>query len=457
MSTRRFVQSFSQLVTGELTERLEQCDVEISPDHRDRDEHSLRRLAQPLDPPADEAAHALRKLEVFFRVARLRTRTSEHALRLRHIEERVLDEERVALGRRLDAQQLNGGQRSLGHARDDSFHIVVGEPAQSNPLRSTPLQESRKRRGKRSGRVQLRVPVGAQDDHPASVHSLREVPEEHDGRFIGPLQVVQHDQQRFGALHAVQECVRCFEQLLANLVGPDRGRDRHGADLLAKGRCEVCEQRAVVAGRLLQRLRGSRPDSSGQHIPERPIRFAIFLEAAPAQDEPSLGGRFARDLGGETRCADAWGAGQKDDRSAACGSPVERNPDVEPLLLSVDKTIAGGEHAMRFLHLARRDLVQPPSVGESLELVAAAKIEFHLGNRAHQLADDLRDEDLAAFRFARDSSRDVHRGAEDVTGFLNDLTRIETDANPQLALGILLAVVADGLLDVERAFDAMPG
>src|SRR5438309_10456863 len=103
MATRGFVQRIAQLVTRELTEGLQQRDVEISPDHRGRDEHPLRRLAQALDAATDEAAHALRQLEVFFGVARLRMSALQHAFRLRLVAEGVLDEARVSLGGGLDA------------------------------------------------------------------------------------------------------------------------------------------------------------------------------------------------------------------------------------------------------------------------------------------------------------------------------------------------------------------
>src|SRR5207302_1602493 len=94
------------------------------------------------------------------------------------------------------------------------------------------------------------------------------------------------------------------------------------------------------------------------------------------------------------------------------------------------------------------------AVGESLQLVAAADRELHLGGRSDELTHDVRNEDLAAPGLAGDARRDVDRGAEDVTGLLHHFACVEADADPELALGVLLAVVADRLLDVERALDA---
>lgn len=99
--------------------------------------------------------------------------------------------------------------------------------------------------------------------------------------------------------------------------------------------------------------------------------------------------------------------------------------------------------------------MQPPSVGESPELVAAAVVELHLRYRADELAHDLRDEDLSTLGLAGHPRGDVDRGAEDVAAFLDHLPGVETDAYAQLALRVVLAVLGDRLLDVERALDAV--
>ena len=66
-----------------LAERFQQRDVEVSADDAGRHEHSLGWLAEPLDAPADQAAHALRQLQVLLRVAGLSMgAAAEHALRL---------------------------------------------------------------------------------------------------------------------------------------------------------------------------------------------------------------------------------------------------------------------------------------------------------------------------------------------------------------------------------------
>ena len=125
-------------------------------------------------------------------------------------------------------------------------------------------------------------------------------------------------------------------------------------------------------------------------------------------------------------------------------------------MLAIDEPLAGRQHLRHLFCFTRRDLVQTPSVWESLQLVTAAELELHLRYRADELAHDLRDQDLAALGLAGDASRHVDRGAEDIARFLHHLAGVDPDPDAQLSLGVLLAVLGDRLLDVQRALDAMP-
>ncbi len=87
MAPGGFVDRIAQLVTRQLSEGLEQRDVEIATYDRRRDQHPLRRLAEPLEPPPDDAAHAVGQLQVLFGKARLHAPTAaEHRFRLRDVQ-----------------------------------------------------------------------------------------------------------------------------------------------------------------------------------------------------------------------------------------------------------------------------------------------------------------------------------------------------------------------------------
>ena len=455
VAARGLVERVAQLMAGELAECLEQRDVEIAADDPGRHQHALCRLAQPLDPAPDEPAHALRQLEVLFGVAGLRARAAEHALRLRHVEEGVLDEQRVAFGGRLDAEQLDRRQGRFRHAGDDPLDVLVGETVEDDTLGAAAPEQARHHRGKRPAGVELRVPASAENDDAASDHALGEIAQEHDGCLVRPLQVVEHDQERLVALDCGQQGVDSLEQLLPDLVRGNFVHGAHAADLLTQHGGERRQQWPVVADGFVQDFRCCVCDRTGEHVAEGSVRCPVFFEAAPGQDEPTLGGRLCGDLRREPRRADARGASEEEERAVAHRRAVHDHADVEPLLLAVDETVVRSQNVRRFFHLTRCDLVQAPAVGESLQLVAAADRELHLGGRSDKLTHDVRDEDLAPPGLAGDACRHVDRGAEDVTGLLHHLARVEADADPELPPGVLLAVVGDRTLDVESALDAM--
>ena len=178
-AARGLLERISKLMPRKLAECLEQRNVEIAPHHGRRDEHPLRRLAQSLEPAADEAAHALGELEVLFREARLHAcRAAEHGFRLRHVKGGLLDEKRVALRRRLDAHELHGREQCLRQPGHDPLDIAIQERAERDALGAAPAQEAGQHGAEGPCRVELRVPVGADHDHVAATDPLGQVAEE---------------------------------------------------------------------------------------------------------------------------------------------------------------------------------------------------------------------------------------------------------------------------------------
>src|SRR5216683_6786797 len=114
--------------------------------------------------------------------------------------------------------------------------VAVREPAQNDALGAAPAQESGRCGCERTRRVEVGFPVSAEDDHAAAAQALGEVAKQEDGLVIGPLQVVEHDQERLGALAAGQEFEDRAEQVLAQLVGWNLPRLGHSAQLLPEAR-----------------------------------------------------------------------------------------------------------------------------------------------------------------------------------------------------------------------------
>ena len=368
----------------------------------------------------------------------------------------MLDEQRVAFGGCLNPHELQGCQRCLGQARDDLRDRSVGKFSNRDSLRAAPAQQPRKHGAERAPGVELAVPVRADDDHMAAADPLGEVAKEQDCGGVGPVQVVEHNEQRFRASNFRQEIEDGVEQLLAELVGANLAWGRHASHLLAQVRHELRNQRAVVFRCFLQGARCRGGNRGGKDLAEGRKRRAAFVSAAAAQDEPAFGRRFDRHLGGQARRSDSRLAAQEQHSAGPCHRAVEHHADVKAFLLAVDEAVAGLQYARCFLDLARRDLMQPPPVGEALQLVASSNRELHLRHGSDQLADDLRDEDLAAPGLTRNAGRDVDGSPEDVARLLHHLAGVEADADPDLSLRVLLAVRRDRRLNVERAFHAVP-
>src|SRR5260370_35837635 len=122
-------------------------------------------------------------------------------------------------------------------------------------------------------------------------------------RLGGAVEVGVVEEERLVALDAGQKGVDRFEELLADLVCGDVGRRAERPHLLAKPGDERREQRALVTRGVLQGLCARRRNRGCEDIAEGAVRVAGLLEAATAEDQPSLRVRLARDLRGEPRRA----------------------------------------------------------------------------------------------------------------------------------------------------------
>ena len=370
----------------------------------------------------------------------------------------MLDEERVAFGRGLDADHLNRGERAAGEAHQHLLDLGVREPSERDALRAPAAQQPSHHAGERALRVEVGLPVGAEHDDLAVAKALGEVAHQEDSRLISPLQVVQHDEHGLGALRCDEYVEDSFEQEFGPAIGTGVGAQGRSAHLGAKAGHELGEHGAARGRELLKRSLRGNGDRTRQDVAEGRVWCFLLLGAPAAEDDPSLASSVCRDFRGQAGCADAGRAGEEDHSTGAGGGAVEDEADVELLLVAPHETIPMGDgRGDDGRHLARGRLVEAPSVGEALQLVVPAIGEVDLGHRPDQLAHDLGDEDLPALGLACDARGHVDCRAEDVARLLDDLTGIDADADPELAVWVCLAVVGDRTLDVKSALDCVPG
>src|SRR5260370_417485 len=105
---------------------------------------------------------------------------------------------------------------------------------------------------------------------------------------------------------------------------------------------------------------------------------------------------------------------------------------------------------------ASRGPLPPAAVWDAICLAPAGIVDSHLPHGTNKVPYDCGDQDLAALGLAGHARGHVDGGAEDIARLLDHLAGVETDADLELALRILLAVFGDSALDRDGAFDCMP-
>ena len=210
---------------------------------------------QPVEPPlqhgADAAGHGARG------------RGLQGALGPQHPHD-FGGEERVAAGPLVQCGRGRRGDRLAGEVEEGGPEVVQEEAAQQDPaLRGEP--------GDGPG---LGVAVGAQHDHRGDAEVGAEGVEQHERRVVGPVQVVEHEDDRRG--------------------GPQRARD--GVEQQEAG-----ELRLDLPG-CGERRRAPQPV---QQLDPGPVRRRTAVLAAGRPRHPdALGPQAARALGGEAGLAD---------------------------------------------------------------------------------------------------------------------------------------------------------
>ena len=224
-------------------------------------EHLVGGVAEPREADADGVAHALRHLR--------RPDLGQPA-------EDLLDEERVAAGAGVDAGgDVVGAEQRAGECGD----VVLVEPAQPDAVERAVALEVGERAGERAVAAEFGVPVGADDRERPGARRPEHEAREQQRAAIGPVEVVDHQQQR-------------------RAVG-ERGVD--GVEQAVAG--------AGFTGRAgLERVGGP---GLAQRLRERLERRERLLRAAAEQDGGAVGERRGGELVGEPGLADAGLAGQQ--------------------------------------------------------------------------------------------------------------------------------------------------
>ena len=126
--------------------------------------------------------------------------------------QRLLDEERVALGPLLQAQDERARGLACLAGLDELHRLGVVEPVERDPLEAGVAVEPREQLGDLLGAVAAGLADRRHDEQPHRLDVLQHVPEQQRGRGVRPLQVVEHEHRRRLAGHTREHAGDGFEE-----------------------------------------------------------------------------------------------------------------------------------------------------------------------------------------------------------------------------------------------------
>jgi hypothetical protein len=295
----RLLHRREQLLLAELARGGHQRELERHADHRGQAQHPERGLRQPREPPSDHLAHPVRDAELGAGFGGPAVAAAHDPARLGEVAQQLADEERVASGLGVDGAReppVGGAEcvaRGRGHVRGDGGLV---EPGEVQPRHAGLAAQVGEQLAERVVAGQLVVPVGGDDQQLPRPGRPGDVAEQLEGGGGGPLEVVEHEQQRALGRRGDEPLGDGVEQAVALGLrvradgwrqAGQAGRDlRHEPDELARA--------------------GAQPAGPApQRLDERLVRHDQVLVAAPDQHGTAVGVHGPGELGGQAGLADA--------------------------------------------------------------------------------------------------------------------------------------------------------
>ena len=250
----------------------------------------------------------------------------------------LVDEERVAGARLVDRRDelrrdrlgLAGAAQPAGARGGELADLVAAEALQRQP--GGRAREAAERGGELGARVRLGVAVGGDRQQRDVGQRARDELERQQRGGIGPVQVVEHDDERLALGGGGQQRGERVEEPEARLVGVQLG----GAGGLAERRGELGQQAGdpgrAGAERGGQRARSPPRGERAADLHPRPVggRAAAVPAAAPRPRRAARGG-VLDELARERGLADARLAGQQHEAAAAVQRGVEGRLELRKL------------------------------------------------------------------------------------------------------------------------------
>ncbi len=457
------------VVAGDVDEKVE---VELASDEGADRQETLGALGETSDPPSDDLLDPFRDAE------RLERERACRCARLTDVGADLLDEERIARGRAPDAVHETGPRLDVARV-DELPDLALAQAPERDVLGDAVVAEVGDDSSQRMVADHLARAIRAEHAERRRIDLAGEVAEQCQRGAIGPVEVVQHEEQRCALGDAAEQGVDRLEHEVA--LGVGLGPDRLG---------EVGEPHADVgdqAGEERAAAHEVGADLGGISVPqvlldgldERLVRDDVLLVAATEQDGRAVVVDVACELCGEPALADARVAADQHEAAlrGVDGARPGRSERLE-LVGAADEPGDTRRERDREREARRRfgfgpgerdritgvgkkgraHLVHLLGAPEAAQLHAAEVAQRDAGRQpiGDELGGGLRDQHLTALPERAQAGGAAQRGTEVVAVLDLCLTGVEAGAEPQLD-AIRPRLGRDRLLEREGTFDRVGG
>jgi hypothetical protein len=432
----------------------QQVEVTALAEHRRGSEHAPARVRQARHAPPHGLADLVGDRRAIDRDIALPATVAlvDHAA-LGEVADDLLDEERVAVGLRVQAVHEVGRHVVSGRALQQLGDLLLAQPRQRQPLDQPLAAQVGERLAERVRGREVGGAVGPRDEQ-RPVGEAHEVAQEQQRGRVGPVQVVQHQHHRALLAEPAEEGADGVEEGLAACDG--------GLGVTARDRVRAGRQQRVEA---VDRVREGRHrgDAGAQRLHERLVGAHRLLVRAPEEDDGPVVVRGSGELGDEPRLAYARLSADRDEPRAAGAGVVERGAQPRQRLRPPDHDgTAPGRGQRPGQGRAREERGRGAGVGrvprrppdlagrdrrpDALQLERPERAEDVAAPRAHQPADEVGGDDLPGLRGVAQALRDDDGRADEVGADPHRLAGVQPHAQHGA-----LAAGADRLLHGRRA------
>jgi hypothetical protein len=198
------VECVEERVRIEHAQRVEELVGEGSPDHRGGRQGAPPVLPQTFQAPAQDDPQALGDAElVDDHLGQEPPVGVQQPPLLGQVFEDLLDEEGVPVGFGVNGAHERRRRVLAAQRQQHPGHALLGQATEADPAGLVPADQVVERPGQWTSGGDLGVPAGAQGHHRCLRDPLGEVLEEQQGRLVGPVEVVDHEEQ--GARRGARE------------------------------------------------------------------------------------------------------------------------------------------------------------------------------------------------------------------------------------------------------------